>query len=298
MSQNRCNLMVELTKKTSLPMELWMIIFEKKDKLEHIDWTKQMEYLFSNEFSGASPYLRTSLRSGRTFERNNTGGSRLYNLATQCLCCDGYKNSGYCKMKGILQLVKNYYIWMYKRDIWCCEIDCRSDKCAPWCKFSKKRKQNFVHGNTSWQRFFETVDQKIDSMIMSVMRDYSHFQSTEHIKKILYKKDPNYYWDTWEQDEEQWEIAQYELVRRRLVRTYNTIPMFLKCVGFAKKLDYFKYRYFRNWKNGKMTQEDFQFELCIYRPSKWKKYLSECHKLRSGKLIGPKLYGLAFSDDC
>lgn len=298
MSQNRCNLMVELTKKTTLPMELWMIIFEKKDKLEHIDWTKQMEYLFSNEFSGSSPYLRTSLRSGRTFERNNTGGSRLYNLATQCLCCDSYKNSGYFKMKGVFVLVKHYYIWMYKRDVWSCETDCRSDKCAPWCQFSKKRKQNFVHGNTSWQQFFETLDRKIDSMIMCVMRDYSEFKNTEHIKKILHKKDPHYNWDTWELDEEQADIAHYECVRKELVRTYNTIPMFLKCVGFAKKLDYFKYRYFRNWKNGKMTQEDFQFELCIYRPSKWKKYLSECHKLRSGKLIGPKLYGLAFSDDC
>ena len=297
MSQSKCNLMIELTEKTKLPMELWMIIFEKKDNLEHVDWVKQMEYLFSNEFSGSSPYLRTSLRSGRTFERNNTGGSRLYNLATQCLCCDSYKNSGYFKMKGVFVLVKHYYIWMYKRDVWSCETDCRSDKCAPWCQFSKKRKQNFVHGNTSWQGFFDTLDQKIDSMIMCVMRDYSKFKNTEHIKKILHKKDPHYNWDTWEPDEEQADIAHYEWVRRELVKTYNTIPRFLECVGFAKKLDYFKYRYFRNWKNGKMTQEDFHFELSIYRPSRWKKYLSECHKLRSGKLIGPKLYGLVFSDD-
>ena len=241
--QSTIDLMIELTEKSPLPMELWMLIFEKKDKFEYSDWVENIKYFFSDEHSGANPELRISLRSGRQIQKGGTGGSRVYNIASQCIYSREYKNDNYFKIKGLFDLVTKYYIWIYKRDIWSCENDCSSRQCAQWCQFSQERQKNFTIWETDWEGFFKTLDRKIEEMCEDVMREYDEFEKTEPFKKILYKKDPKYNWDTWglfESDEEQYDIRHYELIRKRIKNTYNTIPMFLKCVGIAKKLHYFK----------------------------------------------------------
>ena len=296
--QSTIDFMIELTEKSPLPMEMWMVIFEKKDKFEYIDWVEKMKYVFSEEYSGANPKLRTKLRSGRQLQGGGGGGARVYNIASQCIHSNGYKNDNYFKIKGLFDLVTKYYIWIYKREMWSCENHCSSHECAPWCQFSQERQNSMAWWETNWQQFFYVIDVKIVNMVSSIMRDYDEFKKTEPIKKILHKKDPHYNWDTWFPDQVQSDIAHYLELRSCIKKTYNTIPMFLKCVGFAKKLDYFKNLYFQHWKYRMMTQEDFQFELSIYKPTKWKKYLSQCRKLRSGKLIGPKLHGMKFYDDC
>ena len=292
------DLIVVLTNKTIIPFELWEIIFSIKDDMEHSEWEEKMRYLFSNEYCYSDPNLRTRLRSGRTYQRGFTGGAKVYNLATQTLNCETYENKSYFKLKGLFDLTKKYYIWLYKREKWCCHHNCLPDRCAPWCKFSQERREKNRQSHHSWERFFDTVDNKIDSMVMSVMLDYRNYERVLPIKKILHKKIKNYNFDCWDADEEQSQIRDYENLMRRIKNTYNTIPRFLDCVVIANKLDYFKNVYFKNWKNLCMTQADFQFEMSIYYPTEWKKYHKKCKKLRGGKLVGPRLTGASFCASC
>ena len=203
-------------------------------------------------------------------------------------------------MKGLFDITKKFYIWLYKREKWNCEHDCFPNQCACWCKFSQERRETSFNKRLSldWGRFFDTIDEKIDSMVMTIKVDYNRYKRLLPVKKILYKKIPNYNFDRWDADDVQWQIREYENMIATTKKIYNTIQRFLDCVVIANKLDYFKHVYFKNWKNCCMTQRDFQFELSIYCPTKWKKYLSKCHKLRTGKLIGPKLSAIKFPASC
>ena len=68
------------------------------------------------------------------------------------------------------------------------------------------RSEKNRHSHHNWERFFDTVDNKIDSMVMSVMLDYRNYERVLPIKKILHKKIKNYNFDRWDADEEQSQI--------------------------------------------------------------------------------------------
>ena len=299
--QEITNFMVELSNKTSLPLEMWLIIYGIKYCLEHKIWEEKMRYLFSNENTSTGILSeKMILRSGRNIARLNNEGSDLYNLVSQCVKSVNYQYSSYYKVHGLFQVVQKYYIWMYKRGIWNCEYDCQKKSCAPWCRFSKTQElSQSLEPEQKWQKLFYVIDSKIDELVRGVMYDYYEYKSSESTKKILYKKDINYNFnDTWTTDEDQYMISKYEYIRETIKATYITISNFKLCVKYVKKLRYFKYNYFKNWKNSQLTQENLQFEMSLYEPKKWKEYYLTCRHLRSGKIVGPLLKPMRFCDAC
>ena len=279
-SQSDINLIVELSNKTIIPIEIWVMIFEIKDDFEF----QHMKYVFSNEYYYKDDQLQTKLRSGAFIQRSNTGGAKFVNRTTQLVGRESYKQRSYFKIKGLFNLTKDYYIWLYKREKWNCKDDCLHESCAPWCKLSQERKEKYKDAN--WNKLFNTLDRKIDEFSTFVMKDVAEYERLLPVKEILHQKV--------HQDEECSKILEYETMMKHVKNIYTTMPLFLECNTLATKLQYFKHVYFKNWKNCQMTQRDFQFELSIYKPTQWKKYNSKCRHLRNGTLVGPKLYGMKF----
>ena len=106
--QEITHFMVELSNKTPLPLELWLIIYELKSCIEYKMWEEKMRYLFSDENNSAGISAeRIILRSGRNIARLNNQGSDLYNQIAQCIHSQHYEYSAYYKIYGLFQVVKN-----------------------------------------------------------------------------------------------------------------------------------------------------------------------------------------------
>lgn len=287
-----------LLKYTNIPLELWYIIYEMKYKLEYNMWKDRMNFSFSQE--DCDPFIRTNfikLRSSRRIATYNNNGAKLYNLASLCirLCQEKkVKYYAYYTLMLMFRTVKTYFIWMYKRFLWDSNSS-SSNRVESWHSFSKKTNRPSTY---NWGNFFDVLSSKIDSLTDEIFRDYDKYHALKYTKK--YKKIKNVNFDTWDWDETldiQHDIRKYESLMENIKKRYGNVESLFKCVNECNGLLYFKNYYFVNWKKGKLTQEDLQFELSVYKPKKWYEYLDKCKRLRNGKLVGPVLTPIKFYDD-
>ena len=287
-----------LLEHTNIPLELWYHIYYYKYDLEYKIWKDKMNFSFSRE--NCDPFTKThhiKLRSSRKIATFNNDGAKLYNLATCCIkICDDKKVKyyAYYALRLMFRTVKRYYIWMYKRFKW--DSNSSNGIYEPWQAFSEKSN---IQSNYHWGRFFDVLSSKIDEITHDIFVDYNSYQDLKYTKK--HKKIKNVNFDTWDWDESlliQFDIRKYETLMEVIKKKYGNVKTLFSCIDLCDSLLYFKNIYFVNWKNGKLTQDDLKYELSVYNSKKWSKYHSKCKTLRNGKLVGPVLTPIKFSDDC
>ena len=258
-TETETTLQLDLTRQTTIPLELWFVIFKFKKHMEYSEWEHRMRYSFSEENCTIHVDEFTTLRSGRKVLYNRNEPSYLHNIIVSCKHLLGMKFNSFHIIRSYYTLVIEYYSWFYKRS---------------WC--DNDMRDGGLCVGSQWQRTWSSGRLINYNNVLSVLTR----KANEGRESRCFQLNRN--------------RIKSNNMKREIKTSYGSTKRFNNSVQMLKDMIYFIDTYFPNWVSNKLTQCDIQFELRIYNYKSWLMFKNSSKVLRNGKRVGPIIKPMRF----